>query len=238
MFPARTGFGVPVFVTARSAWPEDATTTFTVAELFDGFGSVVLEETFAVSVMIVPDGTVAPTFTTTVNVDEAPDANVGIEQEITPGVQVHPPVPELWVTETKVVLVGIVSLNTTLLALAGPLFVTTTVYVMLFPCSTGLGVAAFVIAKSAVPAAPTRITTVALLFARFGSFVPDVIESVSTICVPLAVPVFTFTTRVKVAVPFAPEGISGFVQVIFPVPPNPGVVQFQFAAAGPEMLSD
>lgn len=238
MFPASTGFGVPVFVTARSAWPAVATTTVTVATLFEGFGSVVADETFAVSVMTVPEGVVAPTVTITVNVVDAPAANVGIVHEIAPGVHVQPEVPDVGVTETKVVFAGIASLKTTVLALPGPLFVTTTVYVMLLPAITGLGDAAFVIARSAVFAAPTIVTTVAVLFARLGSFVPEVIASVSVICVPVAVPVFTFTTTVNVAVPDAPAGTSGFVQVMFPVPPKPGVVQFQFAAAGPEMLKD
>jgi len=59
------------------------------------------------------------------------------------------------------------------------------------PASTGLGAPAFVIAKLAVVAAPTIVSTVAELLARFGSFVPDVAEIVSVICVPVAVPTFT-----------------------------------------------
>src|SRR5580658_5201846 len=39
LLPGVTGFGVPVLVTARSAWPEVATVTEAVAKLFVVFGS-------------------------------------------------------------------------------------------------------------------------------------------------------------------------------------------------------
>ena len=39
LFPGVTGFGVPVLVTARSAWPELATSMDAVAKLFAVFGS-------------------------------------------------------------------------------------------------------------------------------------------------------------------------------------------------------
>ena len=45
LFPAVTGFGVPVLVTARSACPVVATVTAAVAKLFVVFGSAVDEET-------------------------------------------------------------------------------------------------------------------------------------------------------------------------------------------------
>src|ERR1039457_7686792 len=95
--------------------------------LFDGFGSVVAADTVAVSVMIVPEGVAAPTFTTTVNVVDAPEANVGIVQEIDEPEQVQPAVPEVAATDTNEVFAGRASVNAPVLDVPGPLFVTTTV---------------------------------------------------------------------------------------------------------------
>src|ERR1700679_2501341 len=127
LFPARTGFGVPVLVTARSACPAVATMVVTVATLFDGFGSVVAAETFAVSVITVPEAVLAPTVTITVNVVDDPAAKVVIVQKRAVAEQVQPAVPEVAATETKVVFVGTVSVNATVLDAAGPLLVTVTV---------------------------------------------------------------------------------------------------------------
>jgi len=54
LLPAVTGFGLPEFVTLRSACTPEATAMLTVAELFAGFVSRVVVDTVAVSVMIVP----------------------------------------------------------------------------------------------------------------------------------------------------------------------------------------
>jgi hypothetical protein len=51
--------------------------------------------------------------------------------------------------ETTVVFAGRVSVSVTFAAVAGPLFVTVIVYVMLLPASTGFGVPVFVTARSA-----------------------------------------------------------------------------------------
>src|SRR5579872_997867 len=97
---------------------------------------------------------------------------------------------------------------------------------MSVPAVTGLGVAEFVIVRSAeLVAAPTIVRTVAELFARFGSLVPDAMETVSAIWVPVGGPGFTFTATVNDAAPAAPSGTSGFVQLITPVPFTAGVVQ-------------
>jgi len=53
------------------------------------------------------------------------------------------------VNDTSVVFAGMVSLNVALVSVAGPLFVTDCVYVMLFPCVTGFGVAEVKTARSA-----------------------------------------------------------------------------------------
>lgn len=94
------------------------------------------------------------------------------------------------------------------------------------PAVTVSGFAVLVTPRSACVPVPTVVTAVALLFARLGSFVPDVTLSTSTICVPLVVPLPTCTTTVKLTVPALLEK-SGFVHVILPVPPTAGVVQVQ-----------
>jgi hypothetical protein len=84
--------------------------------------SCVVVATVAVSVMRVPDATVAPTCTVTVNVLLAPGAMVVFVQLIEPVVvQVQ---PEGVGIETNVVLVGIASVNVALAQLLGPAFVT------------------------------------------------------------------------------------------------------------------
>ena len=101
--------------------------------------------------------------------------------------------------------------------------------------TTGFGVPEFVTDRFAVPVAPTIVRTVAELLARFGSFVPEVAETVSAICVPVGVAAATVTTTVKVAAPEAPGATSGFVQVI--TPPD-GAGQVQPADPAPETTMD
>src|ERR1700730_8986907 len=96
---------------------------------------------------------------------------------------------------------------------------------MLFPASTGLGVAELVMDRSAPVAEPTVICTVAVLFARFGSLVPEVASMVLVITVPTAVPALTFTASVNV--PVAALATSGLVQLMLPVPLTAGVEQAQ-----------
>src|SRR5271170_1750234 len=96
---------------------------------------------------------------------------------------------------------------------------------MLFPAITGLGVFVLVMERSAVVDEPTVVCTVAELFARFGSLVPEVAFTTSVITVPAATPVFTATPTVNVVE--AALASSGFVDEIVPVPPTLGVVQVQ-----------
>jgi|SRR5271170_1213253 len=128
LLPSVTGFGVSVLVTLKSACPAVATTSVAVAELLFGFGSVVVDDTFAVSVMTVPEAVPDATVTTTVKVAEAPEASVAFEQVRVPLTteQLQPAVGD-GVADTNVVFAGIASLNATVLAAAAPLFVTTTV---------------------------------------------------------------------------------------------------------------
>lgn len=156
-----------------------------VEVLLLGFGSVVVEETFAVSVMTVPEAVPEATVTTTANDVDVPAATVGFEHVSVPATteQVQPVAGD-GVAETKVVFAGMASLKATVLAAAAPLFATTTVYVMLFPAITGLGEAVFVMERSAVVDKPTVVWTVAELFARFGSLFPAVALTTSVITVP------------------------------------------------------
>lgn len=224
LFPGVTGLGDPVLVMLRSYCPADATVTFAVALLLEGFESGVAVEVLAVSEITVPEAVPDATFTTSVNVDVAPGASVPIVHVTfppEPGLgQLHT-VP-VCANEKNVVFVGTVSLNVTVVAAEGPWFVTVMTYVMLFPACTGFGEAALVTTMFAVLAAATSVTTVAVLFARFGSLDPDDTESVSVICVPLTVAGDTCTTSVKV--PTAPFATSGFVQPMFPDAPTAGVV--------------
>src|SRR5690242_1899645 len=104
---------------------------------------------------------------------------------------------------------------------------------MLLPRITGLGDAEFVTVRSALLAAATNTSAVAELLVSVGSVVPEVTETVSEICVPLTVPAPTVTTTVNVVVPDAPDGTSGFVQLMLPT-----VVQFQPAAPAPEGVTE
>ena len=98
-------------------------------------------------------------------------------------------------------LAGKVSTTLTLVAVLGPLLVTTWVYVIVAFASTGTGLGVFVIDRSAVPA--TIVFTAALLLAPLGSVVVEVTESVWVMVVPDATVAPTVTTKVKEAVVLA-----------------------------------
>src|SRR5207244_5774029 len=122
-----TGLGVPVMVMPTTA---DATTgVVTVAVLLFELLSCVLLDTVAVLTMFEPLGVLALTWTTMVNVAEAPAANVASVPVIVP----VPPAggllnvkvgPLVWLSETKVVLAGVFSVSCTFWAAEGPLFAT------------------------------------------------------------------------------------------------------------------
>jgi hypothetical protein len=61
LLPALTGFGLPEFVTLKSACTPDATAIFTVAELSAVFVSRPVVAPVTVSLMIVPTGVPAVT---------------------------------------------------------------------------------------------------------------------------------------------------------------------------------
>jgi len=122
-----TGLGAAALVMLKSAWPALATITVEVALLLLGLGSVVDEATVATSVICVPAAVPAVTLRTTVNVVEAPATTLGFEQDNVPETTPHvQPVAGAGTTDTNVVLAGIGSLKTTVLAVAAPLSFTTT----------------------------------------------------------------------------------------------------------------
>lgn len=148
--PAATGSGESVLVTERSAPVPEVTMVVSVSELFALTGSLTAEDTDAVFVIVVPLGVAGFTFTTIENVAVASSANEATGQVTDPvpptdGVA-HPAEGE---TETNVVLVGVASVRTTLVAVSGPSLSMTIVYVMFEPAATGSGESVFVTERSA-----------------------------------------------------------------------------------------
>ena len=102
-----------------------------MAELLLVFGSLVLVDTVAAFVMIVPSCVPDLTPTTIVKVADSPEARLDLVHVMVPVaipfvgglVQLQPAAPEF---ETNFVLVGTASLRLTLVALDGPLLVTIT----------------------------------------------------------------------------------------------------------------
>src|SRR5258708_6134683 len=125
LFPAVTGLGVPVMVMPTMA--EVTTGIVTVAEC--GLVESVGLDNVAVSVMFVPLGVLELTWTMTVKVAEAPAARLAAAQLIVPvppaaGVVQAKAGPLVSVSETKVVLLGMLSVSSAFWASEGPLLVT------------------------------------------------------------------------------------------------------------------
>src|SRR5260370_240612 len=124
LFPAVTGLGVPVMVMPTTA--EVTTGVVTVAEW--GLVESVGLDTVAVFVMVLPAGVLGLTWTTTVNVAEAPAARVAVMPLIVPvppagGLVKVKVTPLFWASDTKVVLAGTLSVSCTFWASEGPLSV-------------------------------------------------------------------------------------------------------------------
>ena len=98
---------------------------------------------------------------------------------------------------------------------------------MLAPGATVDGAAELVTAMSAEAGIATKVFTVAVLFARLLSLMPELTESVSLMVVPLGVATPTWTTSVKVESAFML--FDGKVQEIFPPDPTAGPVHVQAA---------
>lgn len=183
----------------------------------------------AVSVTTVPAAAPAFTCTTKITVPTDPAGAAGAVHVVVPvepttsvGVQVVPPGT---VRETNVVFAGTVSTSDGLFAVPVPTLVATCVYVMSLPATTGLGEATFVTVISAVELGPTTVDALAVLLSELGSLTDELAVAVSVMTVPLARPVFTFTTIENVAA-VLPVMLSA-VQTTFPVAPMSGVTQLQ-----------
>lgn len=207
LVPAITGTGVAEFVTYKSA--ESPTTTVAEALLLPPLGSPVVDETVSVCVMIVPDATVLLTVTTKVKFAVVLAASVAMVHCRVATVQVQPAEP---VSVCAVVFAGSDSRSLTVLALAGPAFITVWVYVMLLPAVTGFGLAELVALRSACPAPATPMLTVAELSFGLVSCVVEAAVAVSVMIVPATVPALTFTITGNVLL--APGTMLGLVQLI------------------------
>jgi hypothetical protein len=121
------GLGVAVFTIVTLALLALATTTVAMAVLLVRLGTILVAVALAVSAMFVPEAVPAFTCSTTVKLPVAFTARVPIVQVMTPAaptaglVQVQPPGT---VMDWKLVLGGVVWVKLTVVAAAGPLFVT------------------------------------------------------------------------------------------------------------------
>ena len=119
MFPAVTGSGASLFVTARSA--AAATVVVAVAALSEASGSVTAELADAVLLSTVPAVTLDPTCTVSVTPADAPFARVP-RLHVTVAVPLHVPCDGAAVTND--VPTGNVSVSETAPASDGPVFAT------------------------------------------------------------------------------------------------------------------
>jgi hypothetical protein len=200
-------------VIARSALFALATMTVALALFVVIPGTMLLAVAVSVSVMLVPEGVAGFTCSTKVKFAVVLAARLAIVQlgGAVAMLHVHPAGP---VRETTVVFGGTGSVNETVVAAAGPLFVTLCVYVTLPPAATEAGAAEFVVTKSACVAVATTSLAVAVLLAAFGSETVELAVTVSLIAVPAGVPAVTVTTKLIVA--GVAEARDGFVQVKVP----------------------
>jgi hypothetical protein len=146
--PWFTGSGEADLLMERSACDGEVTLVLVVAVLFAAVGSDTAEPTVMELTITVPGAVPALTVKINVKLDVALAAIDGLVQDtvVAPTTQVQ---PAGTVSEEKVVFAGIVSTAVTLVAVAGPLLVTTAVYVILAPASTGFGESVMLTAISA-----------------------------------------------------------------------------------------
>jgi hypothetical protein len=169
------------------------TTDVALAELF-AVNESLAAPTVVVSVMMVPCGVPPLTCTTVVNValepaPRLPMLHVTVPVPPTDGVlHVHPGLVNDW----NVVLVGIGSLNVTVVAADPPWLRTTCVNVMLLPATTAVGVLELVSVTSAGEA-PTVVAVRTALLIRLGSAAIDDTAAMF-VTTPVVTPVFNFVT--------------------------------------------
>jgi hypothetical protein len=176
-------------VMERSA--EVATVVPWVAELLPEIGSVTPELTLAV----LDNAAVRPAFTATTRwtVALAPFAR-SPRFHVTVPADSDPPLS----AETNEVPPGNGSVSTVLVAVEGPLFVTTMVYVTWLPAVTGSGLSPLVTERSALGC--TVVPALSLLFPLAGS---EVVEDTDAVFVMLPVAVGVTTTVTLGVPPFA-----------------------------------
>src|ERR1700730_1229269 len=114
---AATEVGAAELVATRLACAPPATTSFAIAELLFGLGSVVDELTVAISLIWVPDMIPAFTFTMYVMVAGAPGSRLASVHVRVKVEQIQPAGP---VSDTTVVFAGKASFRVTLVAVDGP----------------------------------------------------------------------------------------------------------------------
>jgi hypothetical protein len=164
----RTTPGVAIFVIASSVFAASVTSVVSLAVLFAATLSVVVDDTVAVEVSVVPVIVAALTVNPLVNVAVAPDARLAIVQVIVPVaptagvVHDHPTAGEIvWYSAPD----GTSQDAETFAAVATPLFFTTTASEYADPGATGSAESSSVTARSALPAATTVVFAVAESFA-------------------------------------------------------------------------
>ena len=125
--PAATDAGDAELLVIKSACDAVATTSVAVALLLLALGSVVEELMLAVSVITVPEGVPAVTFTTTGKL-AVPGAKLGFVQVIVPALptagSMHAHPTGIGLRDTKVVFGGVTSVKLALVAVLGPALVT------------------------------------------------------------------------------------------------------------------
>src|SRR5215813_878610 len=151
LLPAITSMsGESVLITARSAWV--ITLVIATPVLLARFDSTDVVAPVALFVIVVPEGALALTLTTIVNMADSATATLAFEKRtlpVPPTAGVVDAQPAGAVAETKVVLAGVASVSVTLAAASVPMLLRLIVYVRLPPATTfGAGDPALVTDKS------------------------------------------------------------------------------------------
>ncbi len=205
-----------------------------LAELLALFGSVAVDSAVA-SFVIVPG---APVSILIVTVTSAPLAMLPMEQmTLLPG---WTQLPCVIVALTNDTPLGSESLTETLVAVAGPLLCTPSVYVSCWPERIGSGESEFVSTRSATGS--TVVVALAALFTRTGSavaadtlawFVIELPDVGVTVMVTLAFPPLATEPRLQVTVPLACEQLPWVGVAELNVTP-PGRVSVTVTPVAPE----
>ena len=198
--PTVTDIGA-VTATARSAL--GVTVVVALAELFVMSGSVGWLVTLTISAIVGTDPALVNTTIVTTSV--APAAS---EPRVMVGCLSVGAVPCVAVDETTCPIAGNISVSITFVAVAGPLLVTSMVYVSCCPAGTELADADMVTPTSAEELTVTDVVAVTALFARFGGVLLETLAVSGTVVVTST---WGVTTSVAVAVAPLASVLSGMV---------------------------